>query len=237
MPGKYRLVLFDPPWLYRARGSRLAPGYAGKGRTTAHYQPMDDASIAEYLASVSDELAADAIGLMWITNSALLEARHAPLLAALKMTAAQVIPWIKTSASGAPRMGGGNYTRVVSEHLILAARPTGVELLDADRAQLDLGILAAPEPAAGEHSLLLARRGRAASLVRHRGIAGCLIGPPAERRHSAKPDAQYDLAESLVEGPYLELFARRPRVGWDARGDQLASAAQASAPDTMAASA
>lgn len=236
MPGKYRLVLLDPPWLYRARGSRLAPGYAGKGRATAHYSPMDDASIVEYLAGVSGELATDAIGLMWITNSALLEGRHVPLLAALKMSAAQVIPWIKTSASGAPRMGGGNYTRVVSEHLILAQRPDhGVELLAADRAQLDLGLLDAPEPAAGEHSLLLARRGRAASLVRHRGIAGCLIGPPAERRHSAKPDAQYDLAEALVEGPYLELFARRPRAGWDARGDQLPASVPSS--DVLAASA
>lgn len=40
-------------------------------------------------------------------------------------------------------------------------------------------------------------------------------------RHSEKPDAFYSLVESLFEGPYAELFARRRRVGWDCFGDQL----------------
>ena len=231
-PRRYRLVLFDPPWMYRARGSRLAPSYAGKGRAAAHYEPLTDEAICAYLAAVEPELEPAAIGLMWITNSLLLEGRHVAPLAALGMTAAQVIPWIKTSASGGVKMGGGNYTRAVSEHLILAQRPAGVRgdvpelaVTLADERQLALGLggpaLEPAPPAAGEHSLILARRGRAASLVRNKGIAGCLIGPPAERRHSSKPEAQYDLAEALAEGPYLELFARRARAGWDARGDQL----------------
>lgn len=231
LPGHYRVVLFDPPWKYRAQGSRLAPSYAGRGRASAHYEPMTDEAIAEYLRAVEPELAPAAIGLMWITNSALLEGRHVPLLAALKMQAAQVIPWIKTSASGGVRIGGGNYTRVVSEHLILAQRSINVELRDPnDTEELTLSG-EVPAPCAGEHSLILARRGRAAALVRDRGIAGCLVGPPAERRHSSKPETQYELAEALVEGPYLELFARRARPGWDARGDQLPSAASGSQSD------
>lgn len=36
--------------------------------------------------------------------------------------------------------------------------------------------------------------------------------------HSAKPDAFGDLVESWCPGPYLELFARAPRLGWDAWG-------------------
>jgi N6-adenosine-specific RNA methylase IME4 len=38
--------------------------------------------------------------------------------------------------------------------------------------------------------------------------------------HSAKPDAFYDLVERVSPGPYLELFARRARFGWDYWGDQ-----------------
>lgn len=38
--------------------------------------------------------------------------------------------------------------------------------------------------------------------------------------HSGKPDAFLDLVESVSPGPYLELFARRQRLGWDTWGDE-----------------
>jgi hypothetical protein len=38
--------------------------------------------------------------------------------------------------------------------------------------------------------------------------------------HSAKPEAFLDLVESVSPGPYLELFARRQRLGWDTWGDE-----------------
>lgn len=37
--------------------------------------------------------------------------------------------------------------------------------------------------------------------------------------HSVKPDAFYDLVEQVSPGPYLEIFARRARFGWDYAGD------------------
>ena len=40
------------------------------------------------------------------------------------------------------------------------------------------------------------------------------------REHSRKPDEIYDRIERLVAGPYLELFARTRRDGWDQWGDQ-----------------
>jgi N6-adenosine-specific RNA methylase IME4 len=33
--------------------------------------------------------------------------------------------------------------------------------------------------------------------------------------HSAKPDAFIDMVERVSPGPYVELFARAPRLGWD----------------------
>jgi N6-adenosine-specific RNA methylase IME4 len=39
-------------------------------------------------------------------------------------------------------------------------------------------------------------------------------------KHSRKPEAFLDLVESVSPGPYLELFARRQRLGWDTWGDE-----------------
>ena len=46
-----------------------------------------------------------------------------------------------------------------------------------------------------------------------------LIAAP-RREHSRKPDETYERIESLVAGPYLELFARQERPGWTAWGDE-----------------
>jgi len=40
------------------------------------------------------------------------------------------------------------------------------------------------------------------------------------REHSRKPDQMYNRIERLVEGPYIELFARTKRPGWDSWGNQ-----------------
>ena len=40
--------------------------------------------------------------------------------------------------------------------------------------------------------------------------------------HSRKPDSLHDYAE-IFDGPYLELFARRTRPGWDAWGNEVES--------------
>jgi N6-adenosine-specific RNA methylase IME4 len=47
-----------------------------------------------------------------------------------------------------------------------------------------------------------------------------MIAPVME--HSRKPDEAHDRIERLVEGPYLELFARRERRGWMTWGDEIA---------------
>ena len=47
-----------------------------------------------------------------------------------------------------------------------------------------------------------------------------IVADPPCGEHSAKPDAFYDLVESVSPGPYLELFARRQRLGWDTWGEE-----------------
>lgn len=41
-----------------------------------------------------------------------------------------------------------------------------------------------------------------------------------KREHSRKPDELYDIIESCSPGPYLELFARHPRLGWCQWGNE-----------------
>jgi N6-adenosine-specific RNA methylase IME4 len=41
-----------------------------------------------------------------------------------------------------------------------------------------------------------------------------------KREHSRKPDEQYDIIESCSAGPYLELFGRGVRRGWQVWGNQ-----------------
>ncbi len=46
---------------------------------------------------------------------------------------------------------------------------------------------------------------------------------PRIKRHSAKPDFFYNLIEKQSPGPYLELFARKIRDGWDSWGNEIQS--------------
>jgi len=48
-------------------------------------------------------------------------------------------------------------------------------------------------------------------------------GAPA---HSAKPEGFLDVVEQVSPGPYVELFARRARFGWDYWGDESLGTAE-----------
>lgn len=66
-------------------------------------------------------------------------------------------------------------------------------------------------------SCLLFTRGRPKRL--HADVRQAIFAPI--REHSRKPDSVYPRIERLVGGPYVELFARYWRPGWDAWGDEL----------------
>lgn len=50
-----------------------------------------------------------------------------------------------------------------------------------------------------------------------------VVSAPKQYAHSAKPEAFLDLVESVSPGPYLEMFARRQRLGWDTWGNECFS--------------
>ena len=41
------------------------------------------------------------------------------------------------------------------------------------------------------------------------------------REHSRKPDEMYTYIEQLLDGPYIELFARTTKEGWDNWGNEV----------------
>lgn len=47
-----------------------------------------------------------------------------------------------------------------------------------------------------------------------------------KREHSRKPEELYSIVESCSPAPYLELFARYPRLGWSSWGEETASVPQ-----------
>lgn len=69
-----------------------------------------------------------------------------------------------------------------------------------------------------EH-ILLGTKGKAPVRVKNQGNFGVFT----VQEHSHKPEEFYDIVERVSPGPYLELFARRPRHGWAVWGNEIAS--------------
>lgn len=55
--------------------------------------------------------------------------------------------------------------------------------------------------------------------VQSRSIRNLLVAPV--REHSRKPDEMIAMVEQLYAGPYVELFARTRRPGWDSWGNEM----------------
>jgi N6-adenosine-specific RNA methylase IME4 len=68
--------------------------------------------------------------------------------------------------------------------------------------------------------VLFGVRGKLRTLKRGRTQVNVL--KTQKREHSRKPDELFDIIEACSPGPYLELFARGPRSGWDQWGDEAA---------------
>ncbi len=80
------------------------------------------------------------------------------------------------------------------------------------------GNLAATGTAPGRWHLWPRRRGAPVATLGHRSGG-----------HSAKPEAFMDIVERVSPGPYLELFARRQRLGWDTWGNEALNHVQVGA--------
>lgn len=81
---------------------------------------------------------------------------------------------------------------------------------------------------ANPEQCLLATRGKPARLAKD--VRRLVVD--RRREHSRKPDCIRDRIERLVAGPYVELFARETKDGWDCWGDQAGLFDAAKVPET-----
>lgn len=76
----------------------------------------------------------------------------------------------------------------------------------------------------GQHEIcLFATKGRGFSVKTKANNISSILGKSQIKstKHSKKPVEMYELIETRSEGPYLELFARNTRDGWDCIGDEI----------------
>jgi N6-adenosine-specific RNA methylase IME4 len=88
--------------------------------------------------------------------------------------------------------------------------------IDMFRDDIDVQVGLGYWTRANSEVCLLATRGKPKRL--NADVRQGIIAP--RREHSRKPDGVHERIERLVAGPYLELFARQKRAGWDVWGNQ-----------------
>jgi hypothetical protein len=85
------------------------------------------------------------------------------------------------------------------------------------QSSLPYGEANRPLPRANPEQCLLATRGKPQR--RSKSVRKLIVD--RLREHSRKPDEVRERIEKLVPGPYIELFARETKPGWDCWGDQV----------------
>lgn len=140
----FAAISADPPWRFKDAGTRMHPSYSGAQRKARHYNTMSLADICA--VDVGAMAAPDALLFLWAPNAMVLEDQAQLVAASWGFVPKQIIPWVKTSAAGAPRIGGGHYTRVCTEQLILCTRGSAAKLI---RRHDVPGVIIAPR---GKHS-------------------------------------------------------------------------------------
>lgn len=193
MPGGYRVIYADPPWLHSG-GKNGVKGWSKTVAADAHYPLMKTPAIMELSPHVSLRChEAGAHLYLWAINNFLPQAfqvmtawgfRYVTTITWVKATPEILRPGLLTVNLGTP--GIGKYFRGHTEHLLFGVR--GHLPYKRLEGKIQQG-----------STLLIAPRGR----------------------HSAKPEEAYDLIEHVSRGPCLELFARRTRAGWDSWGNEL----------------
>jgi N6-adenosine-specific RNA methylase IME4 len=165
-----------------------------KGNEKSPDQHYDTMTLAQIKAMPIADLCAKDAGLMlWATWPMLDFARETMI--AWGFTYSTGGSWMKQTVRGKEGFGTGFRLRSASECFLIGTR--GNPPLKARNIR---NLLTEPE----KNTLAI-------------GLQATL------REHSRKPDAQYEIAEGLFAGPYLELFSRNddPRKDWTHWGLEL----------------
>jgi N6-adenosine-specific RNA methylase IME4 len=133
--------------------------------------------------------------MLWITGPLLIEGKHLAIMKAWGFKPSSIaFTWVKLKRSIDVRQ---------------------LRLVTTQESDLHVGLGLTTRKNA--EFCLLGRRGNAKRLSK--SVREIILAPV--REHSRKPDQFYERARQYAAGPYLELFARQRRPGWDAWGNDV----------------
>jgi N6-adenosine-specific RNA methylase IME4 len=184
----YSTVVIDPPWRYNS------PGWLGG--TDRHYQTLPtEAFVALPIDTVAAE---DAHLWMWTTDSHLENAFE--LIKAWGFERRATFPWIKLSPK---RIKAGTFV----EDANLVLYENGVHKLQYGNGYYGRSVA---------EFLILATRGKNIVVQEGRHVRKVILAPVGQ--HSEKPRAAYAIISDMSPGPYIDLFGRTRRAGFDSWG-------------------
>jgi N6-adenosine-specific RNA methylase IME4 len=189
---KYRVIYADPPWSFDTFSDK------GKDRSAEnHYscQSLDDIK----KLPVQNISAKDCFLFMWVTFP-LLDKGIETMQAWGFTYKTCAFAWVKTNKKGAHIE---NENQLIDGELDLSYFFTGMGYYA--RANVEL--------------CLLGRKGSGPVNRKSGGVRQLVFSP--RREHSRKPDEINSRIEQLLDGPYIELFSRTDRQGWDVWGNQV----------------
>lgn len=200
----YRTIVADPPWGYAGStyNGRTTPW---RSTSTQSYSLMSVEEVATL--PVGDIAAPDAHLYLWAVNP--LMDRAFRVVESWGFIHDTVLTWCKPG----PGLGAG--FRGNTEHLIVARR--GSRSINASCAECGGRQRGAKKCRCAVPDWRF--EGQTVSPLRpfrEVGDGSWFAAPRA--RHSEKPNLFCDLVERMSHGPYVELFARQPRLGWDSWG-------------------
>jgi N6-adenosine-specific RNA methylase IME4 len=188
--GRYAMIAADPPWHFRARTALQMSNWTSRRDAEKHYPVMGVDDIAAL--PVKDIVADDAHLLLWITGPLFVEGKHLAIMKAWGFRPSSVaFTWVKLKRSIDTRQLRVTATLESDLHV-------GLGLTTRKNAEF----------------CILGRRGNAKRLSK--SVREIILSPV--REHSRKPDEFYRRAQQYAAGPYLEMFSRESRPGWDSWG-------------------
>ena len=188
--GHYAAIVADPPWHFRARTALQVGNWTSRRDAENHYPVMGLEDIKAL--PVRDIAAKDAHLFIWTTGPC------------LRQTFEVIEAW------------GFRYSAVAFTWVKLRRSFDTHQLRVLPTMESDLHVGLGLTTRKNAEFCLLARRGNA-----HRNakdVREIILAPV--REHSRKPDEAFARIQRYCDGPYIELFARTRRDGWDACGHE-----------------
>lgn len=195
----YGAIMADPPWHFRARTALQTRNFQSARDAEKHYRTMGLDDICAL--PVRDLAARDAHLFIWTTGPCLPQTFEVIEAWGFRYSAV-AFTWIKLK-----RSHDQEQLRVLP--LLESELHVGLGMTTRKNAEF----------------CLLARRGSARRVAKN--VREIILSPV--REHSRKPDEAAARVERYCAGPYLELFAREKRTGWDSWGNEVGKFVEAAA--------